>query len=441
MTNLKATKKALISSVLALVMCFTMLLGTTFAWFTDSVTSANNVIQTGTLDIGLSYSNDNSNWTEIDEDTDAVFNYKYWEPGYTDMKYVKISNNGTLAFKFQLNIVPNTTPAAGEPNLADVIDVYMFAADATVDRAAIAAATPVGTLSDLMAENDGAAHGILLPKDGVGSTDVNPNEAVDAPRGEITYCIVLKMQDEAGNEYQNLSVGEGFALQLFATQYTWENDSFDHLYDDEADFETFPKAEVQATSGKWIDSTEGRIWANATFQFQPEETLDEALVSPYKLYHADFVVYADGEIVGDSLYLAGYYKAYADDQGNGNWICMSTSEDIAADTKIRLIQHLGVTVNYEDICRWGNDGVGFLCGVSAVADGNGNYIVGGTTLTVELRLYEVPDAGECEKAAIEGTNCHHDDYGCETGEYITIGTYKYTIPETIADRTADPLNP
>ena len=68
------------------------------------------------------------------------------------MKYVKISNNGTLAFKFQLNIVPNTTPAAGEPNLADVIDVYMFAADATVDRAAIAAATPVGTLSDLMAD-------------------------------------------------------------------------------------------------------------------------------------------------------------------------------------------------------------------------------------------------------------------------------------------------
>ena len=152
MTNLKATKKALISSVLALVMCFTMLLGTTFAWFTDSVTSANNVIQTGTLDIGLSYSENNADWTEIDEDTDAVFNYQYWEPGYTDMKYVKISNNGTLAFKFQLNIVPNTTPAAGEPNLADVIDVYMFAADATVDRAAIAAATPVGTLSDLMAD-------------------------------------------------------------------------------------------------------------------------------------------------------------------------------------------------------------------------------------------------------------------------------------------------
>ena len=442
MTNLKATKKALVSSVLALVMCFTMLLGTTFAWFTDTVTSANNVIQTGTLDIGLSYKGLNeTTWTDIaDENGDPVFNYQYWEPGYTDAKYVRISNNGTLAFKYQLNIVPNIVPAVGEVNLADVIDVYMFPADATVDKAAIAAATPVGTLSDLMAENDGAAHGVLLPAEGMGSTNVHED---NAPVGEVVYCIVLKMREDAGNEYQNLSVGEGFALQLVATQYTWENDSFDHLYDEGADFDAAPKANVQATSGKWIDSSEGRIWANATFQFQPEETLEQALVSPYQLYHADFVVYADGEIVGDSLYLAGYYKAYADDQGNGNWICMSSSDDIEANTKIRLIQHLGATVNYEDICRWGNDGIGFLCGVSAVADENGNYIVGGTTITVELRLYEVPAAGECEKAAAEGTNCHHDDYDCELGEdkYITIGTYKYTIPETTADRTPDPLNP
>ena len=113
MTNLKATKKALVSSVLALVMCFTMLLGTTFAWFTDTVTSANNVIQTGTLDIGLSYKGLNeTTWTDIaDENGDPVFNYQYWEPGYTDAKYVRISNNGTLAFKYQLNIIPDYVPA------------------------------------------------------------------------------------------------------------------------------------------------------------------------------------------------------------------------------------------------------------------------------------------------------------------------------------------
>lgn len=436
MTNLKATKKALVSSVLALVMCFTMLLGTTFAWFTDSVTSANNVIQTGTLDIGLSYSNDNSNWTEIDEDTDAVFNYKYWEPGYTDMKYVKISNNGTLAFKFQLNIVPNIVPAAGEPNLADVIDVYMFAADATVDRAAIAAATPVGTLSDLMAENDGAAHGILLPAEGKGSTDVNTAEAADAPRGEITYCIVLKMQDEAGNEYQNLSVGNGFALQLFATQYTWENDSFDHLYDDGAKIVIPPMAEVVVNDGKWIETvTHDDIWMNTSFQFKPEHTHEEALEHPYGLYHADFVVKADKDIPAESVILPGYYAAYCDTI-NGKWVGLSSSDVIPAGTEIRLIRVLSdafgsdITVNYEDICKFGNDGTGFLCGVSAVdVDGDGIYDAAGATLTVELRLYEVPAQGDCA----EGGGCKHRYSSCELGadKYITIGTYGYTIPTAV----------
>ena len=53
MTKRRSTKNALISSVLALVLCFTMLLGTTYAWFTDSVTSATNIIAAGNLDIEL----------------------------------------------------------------------------------------------------------------------------------------------------------------------------------------------------------------------------------------------------------------------------------------------------------------------------------------------------------------------------------------------------
>ena len=70
MNNTKTTKKALFSSVVALVLCFTMLLGTTFAWFTDSVTSANNVIQSGNLDVVLEYkSNWSDGWVTVDENT------------------------------------------------------------------------------------------------------------------------------------------------------------------------------------------------------------------------------------------------------------------------------------------------------------------------------------------------------------------------------------
>ena len=53
MTKQKSTKRALLMSALALLMCVSMLIGSTFAWFTDSVTSAGNKIQAGTLDIEL----------------------------------------------------------------------------------------------------------------------------------------------------------------------------------------------------------------------------------------------------------------------------------------------------------------------------------------------------------------------------------------------------
>ena len=110
MTNLKTTKRALLSSVIALLVCFTMLLGTTFAWFTDSVTSAGNIIKSGTLDVSLEHADtalgvDDAGWT--DASTGAIFNYSNWEPGYTDVKYVKIENEGSLDLKFILNIIPN----------------------------------------------------------------------------------------------------------------------------------------------------------------------------------------------------------------------------------------------------------------------------------------------------------------------------------------------
>ena len=51
MTNKKSTKRALLVSAMAMVICFTMLLGTTFAWFTDSASSNGNIIKSGTLNI------------------------------------------------------------------------------------------------------------------------------------------------------------------------------------------------------------------------------------------------------------------------------------------------------------------------------------------------------------------------------------------------------
>ena len=164
MFNSKITKRALISSVVSLVLCVAMLLGTTYAWFTASVTSTGNIIQAGTLKVSLEYADeapvdkDDALWKDASQG--AIFNYTKWEPGYADVKYIKVENEGNLALQYALTIVPNDATAA-ETDLAEVIDVYLFDGITAVTRADLAAATPVATLSDLIAHSEGAASGVL----------------------------------------------------------------------------------------------------------------------------------------------------------------------------------------------------------------------------------------------------------------------------------------
>ncbi len=221
MTNTKNTKRALLSSVLALFLCFAMLLGTTYAWFTDSVTSAGNIIQSGTLDIEMYWAKgteDPSSADWKDASQVAIFNSELWEPGYVEARHIKIANVGTLALKYKLAIAPN-----GEVSeLADVIDVYFVDPAQIATRDSLAALTPVGTLRQMIDDPDGAAYGSLLAED----------ESTEEIESVKTVTIALKMREDAGNEYQNLSIGTNFSIVLMATQDNVEKDAFDENYDD-----------------------------------------------------------------------------------------------------------------------------------------------------------------------------------------------------------------
>ena len=216
MKKQKSAKRALLMSALSLLLCVSMLIGSTFAWFTDSVTSAGNIIKSGTLDVEMYWADgteavpaaDSTDW--INAASGAIFNYDKWEPGYTEVRHIKIANVGTLALKYQLNILPN-----GEVSkLADAIDVYYLDPAAQLsDRASIDAQYRLGTLTEVLAGMSTTASGELLPKEG------------------DTITIALKMQEGATNEYQGLSIGSDFSVQLLATQLTHEEDSFDKDYD------------------------------------------------------------------------------------------------------------------------------------------------------------------------------------------------------------------
>ena len=230
MTTKFSTKKALFSSIFALVICFAMLLGTTFAWFTDSVTSANNIIASGTLEVAMEWADgteavpadDSADWA--DASAGAIFDYDLWEPGYVQVRHVKISNNGTLGLKYIVNI-----KADGDVSkLAEVIDVYFVDPAAQVtDRAQLLDEYKIGTLAEVL------------------NGDIDPAQGALTAGDSDTITIAIKMQDLAGNEYQGLSVGGTFSIQLLATQLAAEEDSFGNDYDADAEF---PKVVDSAAS-------------------------------------------------------------------------------------------------------------------------------------------------------------------------------------------------
>lgn len=93
----KSTKRALIARLLGVGLCGTLLVGTTAAWFTDSVTSASNVIKSGNLDVKLEYKTGDSDWAEVTKDTTVFDENTLWEPGRVE---VVNFNATTLAIAF-----------------------------------------------------------------------------------------------------------------------------------------------------------------------------------------------------------------------------------------------------------------------------------------------------------------------------------------------------
>ena len=216
MTNKNQTKRTLLMSIMALILCFTMLLGTTYAWFTDSVTSSGNKIVSGSLKVDLEVlDEDNTTWTSVKESNAAIFNYSNWEPGYTQVKVLRVANEGSLALKWYAKLVSTN----GVSDLANVIDVYVKE-DVTAyptDRNDLTGWTCVGTLMSFI--------------NSIESTTTGTLEAYTSE----SLGIAFKMQESAGNEYQEMTLGE-FDIIILATQLSYENDSFGSDYDANAQY-------------------------------------------------------------------------------------------------------------------------------------------------------------------------------------------------------------
>ncbi len=245
MNNKRATKRALLTSVMALVMCVVMLVGTTFAWFTDTASTGVNKIQAGNLDIEVKYTLDGETWKDLDEATD-IFQKGLWEPGHTEVVALKFKNNGNLALKYSINmnIVDETVginKSEQEYKLSDYLKVKTLSQEAS----------QIGDICIGMAfsaRNDGLGYTATANfKDAT----VLDHDLFLAP-GEVGNYLIMKvyMPETVGNEANAISTEKAasirFGLNVVATQVPYEKDSFGNTYDKDATYPVIVSNQQQA---------------------------------------------------------------------------------------------------------------------------------------------------------------------------------------------------
>lgn len=226
------TKRALLTSVLALVLSLAMLAGTTFAWFTDTASTGVNRIVSGNLDVGMQYwgvdENGRKTWLTAENSEDLFDKNALWEPGYTQIVYLKVKNNGNLALTYAMQITPvhetvGVNVDGEEFKLSDYIKFgwTTFTADEN--------GTPVAL--DREGAQTGVGGGAQL------GTTLHRRAAEPMEAGaEELVALVAWMPENVGNEanYSTVQPTIELSLKVLATQAAVESDSFDTTYDEDA---------------------------------------------------------------------------------------------------------------------------------------------------------------------------------------------------------------
>ncbi|MBQ8636454.1 MAG: hypothetical protein IJ423_00465 [Clostridia bacterium] len=255
MTNSKLTKRSLLTSSISLLLCFAMLLGTTFAWFTDSVTSANNIIKSGNLDIKFEYWKGNG-WADVKGASDILTN-QLWEPGVTEVAYLKVSNAGSLALKYQLgvNIVSETAGinvAGDEFKLSDYI--YF---DVVEGKNPENGTYTRETVKDVTTETRKISTG--YSKVATMEKGVEPHYLALVVHMPET---VTNKANHNGEKVPQIDLG----INVVATQFTNEEDSFGSDYDEDA---TYPA--VNSVTVSEGSTTPSKLTAGEVTVYIPEE--------------------------------------------------------------------------------------------------------------------------------------------------------------------------
>ena len=360
------TKKALRGSLFALFLCIVLLIGTTFAWFTDTASTGVNNIQAGNLKVDLQMKDANGSWVPAEGKTidfvkasghenEAIL----WEPGCTyELPVLRVVNKGNLALKYKIKI----NGIQGDEKLNEVIN---------------------WTISDVALDTD---HSL----------------AAGATSEDLT--IKGHMQESAGNEYQGLSI-DGISITIYATQDTVESDSFGNTYDANAGY---PVTKYSNMKKAFADG--GSIAINDNI------TADES-----KTAAADRVPVK----APTTLYLGAMYTVPGSLEDSNNWAALYVNKDLTINASskggINCLDKTEASASYI-----GGPYVAHIKGEDITVTVNGGkYYGGGTIFNVEKGTLIVND-GFFQVAPDVDTKDYRYTLNCIDGNYKN-GTAKIIV--------------
>ena len=384
MTESKTTKRALAASIGCMALCVVLLIGTTFAWFTDTASTSVNKIQSGTLDVALVDGSDQALESLSFANNQGSTNI-LWEPGATFTTgefYVK--NNGSLALKYKLSI----DGVDGDAGLLSAIDFSVVdSTGATVDLS-----TFEGNLTGK--DTDGCKSG--------------------------AYKIRAHMKESAGNEYQGQEL-DGIKVSVTATQDTVEYDSTSNQYDEKAEYAT-PVASVDELAAAIANGEDVLLTADVTL---PGGGAIEVT--------GDVTIYGDG-----THKLTAGSSSYGDDAGSGRVINVAGNTSPVTIT-LSGVDIVGPTENSYNrgINVIGNSDVTIVmdnCSASAnhyafnIASGNTkvNIVVRNTTLKgySAFQTWSPNTTATFENCTLIGQNQWDNPQGSTSNNYFAIVAYE-----------------
>ena len=213
MKKTKAFKRTLFTAVLSIILCVYMLIGATFAWFTDSSPQFTK-IQSSRIDVALlMWNGENNAYEDISTNPKPIFGAgsiaqnnnaeTVWEPGKTQVAYLAVVNRGNLSLKYQLGLNVSN-PTDGNDLFESIQYALTFGVRATAE-----------TPNPVTEWNSANGNNVVLGR------QIVSESGLILQVGEVRYfALSLHMSENSGNVYQKSKVD--FDLTVYAAQMNYE---------------------------------------------------------------------------------------------------------------------------------------------------------------------------------------------------------------------------